>query len=413
MLQRLVFGSFIAVCGCGESSANPASDGSSEGTSTVTTTAATTTTDVDVTGTVDSSSGPTADSTGDTSAEPMWLGLGPYAVGHTSSTLAMIDDRVARVQWWYPAEAAGKPVGLADLEPPGAEHDVLVGLVDAAPEPCTRKVLGSGADVTALAGDAWPLVVFSHCSNCTRYSSSTIAEQLASWGFAVVAPDHVDNTVFDDLDGSSVGVSPGFLATRGDDLTRVIDAIAADGEDVPAGVRGRLDATRLGVMGHSFGSVTAGWVAERDDRVRAVVSIAAPMENPLLPGVSIAGIDVPVLMLLAQEDNSILEIGNNLIRNNFDDANSPVWLVEFIDAGHWSFSDLCGLVAGFSPGCGDGVRQTVPGEPFTYVDIEATRARAADWATTFFAAYLLEDAGAQGWLVAPPVDAAITVASRP
>jgi predicted dienelactone hydrolase len=355
----------------------------------------------------------TADSTsGDTGAPPMGVGPGPHPVGHTTTTLALGDGRSTSVQWWYPASAEGGPTALADLEPAGPRQDALADAIAAAPEPCTRKLVTSAAEAAPLVAEPAPVVVFSHCSDCLRYSSSTIAEQLASWGFVVAAPDHTDNTLFDVLDGTSVGVDPEFLATRGDDIVRVIDAIAADGADVPTALQGHLDVERLGVMGHSFGSVTAGWVAERDDRVDAAVTIAAPVQNPLLPGVTVTNIDVPMLMLLAQEDNSILELGNNLIRSNFDDANPPVWLVEFIDAGHWSFSDVCALVEAFSPGCGDGIRQTVADEPFTYVDIEATRLKAADWVTAFFSASILGDAAAQAWLADPPADDTIVVQSR-
>lgn len=353
------------------------------------------------------------DTTSDTGELEPWRGRGPHGVGHTTSELALVDDRTTLVQWWYPTADVGRgSVGLAELEPAGPHHDTLVGLVGLvadAPEPCTRKLVQSTPDAEPLASGSAGVVVFSHCSNCTRYSSTFIAEQLASWGFVVAAPDHTDNTLFDELAGTSVGVSAAFLATRGDDLGRVIDAIAAD--DVPELLRGRIDGERLGVMGHSFGSVTAGWVTERDERVRATVAIAAPMENPLLPGVTIANIDTPVLMLLAQEDNSILEVGNNLIRSNYDAIGTPALLVEFADAGHWSFSDICALVESFAPGCGEGVRQT-NGEPFTYVDIDATRARAADWATTFFAGYVLDDADALAWLAAPPEEPGISVASK-
>lgn len=358
--------------------------------------------------TADSSGSDTTD-TGDVPSS--WEGIGPNAVGHTTTTIMLVDDRTAAVQWWYPATAEGPAASLVDLEI-DARGEVLAGLVADAPEPCTRKTLGSSPDLEPVAGDVLPVVVFSHCNDCTRYSSSTIAEALASWGFVVAAVDHTDNTLFDAEAGTSVGVSPAFLEVRGDDIGRVIDAVVDGGDAVPDVLEGRLDGDTIGMMGHSFGSVTAGWVAERDDRVDAAVGIAAPMENPLLPGVTITGIDVPLLMLLAQEDNSILEIGNNLLRSNFDDANAPAWIVEFVDAGHWSFSDICALVDGFSPGCGDDERQTVPGEPFTYVDIDQTRRRAADWIVTFYAAHLLGDADASAWLAAPPADAAITVMQK-
>jgi len=410
----------VVVAACSDPAA-PAGDATSAGsdptttspTSAMTATTATETTvgTEDPTDAASTTSG--ADTTGDTGDPDMWRGRGPHGVGHMTTELALVDGRMGLVQWWYPTQGKGEgePVALEDLEPAGPNHDTLAGLVADAPEPCTRKwVLSLGA-AEPLEGQ-FPVVVFSHCNNCTRYSSAFIAEQLASWGFVVVAPDHAGNTLFDELAGMSVGVSPAFLATRGDDIGRVIDAIEADGADVPESLQGHLDIARLGVMGHSFGSVTAGWVAERDDRVRATVAIAAPMENPLLPGVTIANIDTPVLMLLAQEDNSILEIGNNLLRGNYDDAAAPAWLVEFVDAGHWSYSDICALVDAFDPGCGEATRQT-NGEPFTYVDIDETRARSSDWISTFFAAYLLEDADAQAWLAAPPADDAITVESKP
>jgi predicted dienelactone hydrolase len=405
----------FTIVACSDPAA-PADGSSSSGAPTTSTTSPTTTvaTTEGTTEPTDASTSTTAaDTTGDTGELDMWRGRGPHGVGHTSTELALVDERTGLVQWWYPTIRSyqGEPTQLSDFEPPGPNRDTLLALLEDAPEPCTRRWVASIGPADPLADDTFPVIVFSHCSNCTRYSSTFIAEQLASWGFVVVAPDHPGNTLFDELAGTSVGVSADFLATRGDDITRVIDAIAQDGTDVPELLQGRLDVARLGVMGHSFGSVTAGWVTERDDRVLATVAIAAPMENPLLPGVTIANIDTPVLMLLAQEDNSILEIGNNLIRGNYDDANAPAWLVEFIDAGHWSYSDICALVSGFDPGCGEGTRQT-NGEPFTYVDIDETRARSADWITTFFAAYVLGDPMALAWLGEPPADAAITVESK-
>lgn len=415
MLHRLAFVSLFVIAGCSDPEAPAADAATSDAettTSPSTTTATTTETDVDPTETTEQSTTTSADTTGDTGDPDMWRGSGPYGVGHTTTELALVDDRIGRVQWWYPTRQSfeGEPTSLSDLEPPGAERDMLAALLDSAPDECTRKWVLSLGPTEPLEGP-WPVVVFSHCNNCTRYSSAFIAERLASWGFVVVAPDHAGNTLFDELAGTSVGVSPEFLATRGDDIGRVIDAIEADGADVPETLHGQLDIGRLGMMGHSFGSVTAGWVTERDDRVRATVAIAAPMENPLLPGVTIANIDTPVLMLLAQEDNSILEIGNNLLRGNYEDAAAPAWLVEFVDAGHWSYSDICALVDAFDPGCGEATRQT-NGEPFTYVDIDETRARSSDWISTFFAAYLLEDADALAWLAAPPADDAITALSK-
>jgi hypothetical protein len=119
------------------------------------------------------------------------------------------------------------------------------------------------------------------------------------------------------------------------------------------------------------------------------------MENPLLPGVKVADLDVPLLFLVAAEDNSIGELGNDFIRQNYEDANPPAWKVEVADAGHWSFTNICGLVEGFSAGCTDeDVRQTT-GEPFTYLDIDVARGIAQAYTAGFFAATLLDDAAAR------------------
>ena len=116
--------------------------------------------------------------------------------------------------------------------------------------------------------------------------------------------------------------------------------------------------------------------------------------------------------MLAQEDNSILEVGNVLLRGNFADANPPVWLVEFADAGHWSFSDVCGLVPAFDPGCGDGLRQTQPLTPFTYLDNELARDTAASYAARFFAAHLRGEAAADAELDAAEPAEIVTVSVR-
>jgi hypothetical protein len=131
------------------------------------------------------------------------------------------------------------------------------------------------------------------------------------------------------------------------------------------------------------------------------------MENPLIPGVTLAEITQPVMFLVAVEDNSITEFGNRFIRDNYDDAPGAAWKLEVADAGHWSVSDLVGLVDLFAPGCGEGTRQT-DDTPFSYLDPATGRSITASYVTAFFRATLQDDAGARAYLSisAPPVAAA-------
>ncbi len=321
---------------------------------------------------------------------------GPHPVGH--ATFRVTDAaraRTLRLEVWYPAAAtaaaaAAAGTALEDLEPPGEEHDVLAGLVAKA-GPCTRKRVGSVADLPPLAGAGWPVVAFSHCHGCMRYSSAQLAERLASHGVAVVAPDHASNTLFDALKGTRVNIDAAFLAVRAADVRFTLDTVLDPANPaLPDALRGRFDASKVGVMGHSFGAVTAGAVLNQDPRVRAGFAIAAPLDA--LGGVEVAKLNQPVFFLLAQEDNSISEIGNNILRTNFGAMTAKAWLAEVADAGHWSFSDVCGLHASFGAGCGKARRQTDTDLELNYLENEGARALGAAYAAAFFQGQLAGDA---------------------
>jgi dienelactone hydrolase len=320
--------------------------------------------------------------------------MGPYPVGNqTISVVNATEGRVLDVEIWYPATGAPATQSINDFAVDEAERDELAALVASAPEQCTRRETSSGpAPLPASTPARFPLVVFSHCYECTRYSSFSLAERLASHGIAVAAPDHARNTLFDS--GAMLNVE--FLATRASDIAAVADELLADNSQaLPDELQRRFDPGRLAVAGHSFGAVTAGKILQDDARFKAGLIIAAPVENPIFPGVAVANIGEPMMFMVAQEDNSIGELGNLFMRLNFDAAAGPAWKIEIADAGHWSFSDIAGLEPQFDAGCGGGVRQTLPGEPFTYIDNALARDITATYGMLFFASELLDDPAAR------------------
>lgn len=300
--------------------------------------------------------------------------------------------RTLTVQAWYPsaALAADLPIEMLEIDPVRTRY---AGLIAAAP-PCPTRSVHVALDAAPAPG-SFPLVLFSHCHNCTRLSNATTAERLASHGFVVVAVDHADNTLWDHLDGHDANLDSAFLEVRAGDLRFVLDQIAAGAAPISA----VADLRHVRVFGHSFGAVTAGRVAQLEPRVDAALALCAPMENPLIQGVTLADLHVPLMFVVAIEDNSITELGNQLVRKNYRDAKVAAWKLELPDAGHWSTSDLDGLIDLFKPGCGDATRQT-DGSPFTYLDPPTGRAIAAAYVTAFFKATLLDDAGARAYLVA-------------
>lgn len=325
---------------------------------------------------------------------------GPLAVGTRAVSISAGADRDLTVQLWYPAteearaeETAGHPLELLEID--STRRATLEPLVRDAPDGCTRKTLRSAIDAPLLGGDTrLPLVLFSHCHSCARFSEAVVAERLASWGFVVAAPDHVGNTLYEELQGTSAAINEEFLRVRAADIRAVLDAILDGTAPLPAEFEGRFDSEAVGMFGHSYGSVTTGLVLETDDRVQAGAMIAAPPENPLIPGVTLANLSQPALFVLAEEDNSITELGNALIRTNFADYPNRAHLVSVKDAGHWSFSDICALIGLLTPGCGTAMRQTDPAVEFDYLDNETGREVASRYVTAFFALELLGDTGA-------------------
>lgn len=315
---------------------------------------------------------------------------GPYAVANqTISITNYTDGRVLNVELWYPAATAGDSQTIEDFAAQGIERDAISALLSENSENCVTRNTRSGYGLEPARSPAqFPLVAFSHCSECTRFSSFSLAERLASHGIAVAAPDHTLNTLFD----PGAILSEDFLTIRANDIIAVIDELLIpNSAALPDNLQGRFDATKIGMAGHSYGAVTTGKVLQEDDRVKAGYIIAAPVENPLIPGVEVSRIAEPTLYLVAREDNSITEIGNVFIRSNFEAAASPSWKVEVTDAGHWSVSDIAGIIPGFQAGCGNGERQTNPGELFTYIDIDLGLEITAAYGMRFFAGYLLSD----------------------
>ncbi len=346
--------------------------------------------------------------------------FGPYAVGAT--TVVMHDaarDRELRVEVWYPATEAARADmatghGVELFVPAGDDRTAYLDLLRKAPEPGPTRTVHQARGAAALDGEAWPTVMFSHCMNCTRFSLFNVAGYMASHGFAFVAPDHAGGTLFDDLRGESASLDSAFLEVRAADISFVLDRILDDeAAELPAFLQGRFDGERIGMAGHSFGAVTTGKVLSLDDRPKAGFPIAAPLESPLPEGVYLEDIDEPLAFVVAVEDNSITELGNVLIRQNFEAAKAPAWKIEIADAGHLSFTDICGIRSGFDPGCNPNHRAQVdPARDFTYIDLELARNITAAYMAAFFSHTLNDDALGLQYLGADRSAAWVSVESR-
>lgn len=399
MSKGLAIALLVAACATDPSSSDPAADATADAT--------------DVAAPDDAVDSTSDDAPNDdaTATLPDPRALGPYAIGVTTDTWTdPARDRALTVEIWYPSVATQQPPDTILGFVTDAQRAAFEAAV--AESACTTTETRAVRNADPLDLGPQPSVVFSHCHTCTRFSSYTLAEQLASHGFVVAAVDHAGNTWFDAQAGEAFGVDEAGLATRAADLRFALDVLTGvetsiQLNSIATGALTLVDATRLGAFGHSFGSVTTGRVLGEDERLLAGVGIAAPIDSPILNGLAMDELDDPLLYVLAQEDNSITEFGNQLIRDNQAAAPERVSLLEVPDAGHWSFSNLAGL-EGFEPGCGDDNRQTNRA-PFTYLPLADGLDIASDAVTTFFALHLGDAtlaAGAQQaldvWIASSP-----------
>ncbi|MBL8617020.1 MAG: hypothetical protein JNM72_15525 [Deltaproteobacteria bacterium] len=278
---------------------------------------------------------------------------GPYLVGTYASAFTSRDGLELPVQIWYPV----------DPEDQGFLHE-YDGLV-------TGAALN---DATPRCDGLRPVALFSHGNGGVRFQSVFLTEHLASRGWIVVAPDHVGNTLFD-LDDDRLEE---LIFRRPADIADAADWLF----DIEAGSAGPLagcvdPVAGYAVLGHSFGGFTAlaltggAWEAEAiaascgapgrdrwlcdqtlaglearggqaevaDRRVWASVPMTPAGRDVLEP--ALARAVVPTLVIGGGRD-TLTTIERQVEPLYAAVGGRPKALGLLADAGHYTFSDLCG-----------------------------------------------------------------------
>jgi dienelactone hydrolase len=161
---------------------------------------------------------------------------------------------------------------------------------------------------------SYPVVIMRAGASSEVTNYSTLAEDLASHGYVVVgldAPYRTGRVVFPD--GRVIGRTPEnnpelysgqafyrvankLLAAWTADIGFVLDRLARlNASDASGKFRGRLDLTRVGVFGHSFGGAQAAQFYHEDPRCKAGIDVdGAPLGSVIQ-----AGIHKPFMFLLS------------------------------------------------------------------------------------------------------------------
>ena len=235
-----------------------------------------------------------------------------------------------------------------------------------------------------------PVIIFSHGLGGTRDGYEYLGRHWASHGFVTVHLQHPGSD-----DGVWKGTArpmeamraattnPQNITHRPRDVSFAIDELTRL-EKADAAWRGRVDLSRLGVAGHSFGAYTTLAVAgqggtllsARDERVKAAIPISAPATKGARPSIYDA-ITIPLLHLTGTKDDSpIGHTSPSDRRIPFDRIqNAPEFLITFEGADHLVF----------------GGRRTQSGDVPTLQMVKAST-------TAFWEMTLRDDAKARAWL---------------
>ncbi|HEF1904893.1 TPA: carboxylic ester hydrolase [Bacillus cereus] len=154
----------------------------------------------------------------------------------------------------------------------------------------------------------YPILLFSHGFNGFRNQNTFQVEELASQGYIVLSIDHTFDaaaTVFPG--GRTAYVQPINLTDEGDshiklweeDVSFVLNQIEKLNEnDETSFFTGRLDTSRIGMFGHSYGGATAAQILAKDSRVKAAINMDGTLYGEILPE---SGIGKPFLLMNAEE----------------------------------------------------------------------------------------------------------------
>jgi dienelactone hydrolase len=170
---------------------------------------------------------------------------------------------------------------------------------------------------SAASGGPFPVILYSHGYGNDRGSCSEKGPYFASHGYVVIAIDHTDAdvTIFPNgsfFTGADTGLDGTAVQNRIRDLAIALAELERWSLDDPI-FAGRLDLTKVAVMGFSFGGVTAGEMARTNPQCKAAVTLDA-MPYGGAPRLDELGIQKPLLQINAS-DNSDEHIYSRNDRN--------------------------------------------------------------------------------------------------
>jgi dienelactone hydrolase len=355
-----------------------------------------------------------------TAAEPGFAKMvpGPLAVGwklvqqydYARTYQSMIDPvsgqpaqgeraRPIQTQVWYPARQAGTPVTYADYVRTEAEEEDFTrsaSEIDAFLAASRKDAAGRiGAaqadrafgqrmwavrDAPALSGKH-PVVIYAPGAGGSGHEPADLGEYLASHGYVVIA-------------SRSLGAHTRMVVPDADGLDaqmRDIQFLLSYAASLPG-----ADMQRVAIAGWSWGGMTNVFAAERDSRIRALISLDGTREPAHTRRISPYRVTVPWLYV-QRRPQTVAELSEAGIETSFSLLNelkyADVYQVVMYPMEHVDFSSAA-------------LRLARPGhfDEYSRAEVEQAYHWTARYVLEFLNAYLKSDVSGRAFLERKPVE---------
>ena len=258
-------------------------------------------------------------------ATPDYSERGPFAVGITTLTIA--NDRPVDV--WYPAGDEATQ-GVARFS-----HN----LNDPWPESIRSKVpvvddivVDAYPDVAGSSDGPFPIIVESHGFAGTRRDEALTYAHLASWGFVVVAPEHLERNR-----ATVVGQPADFVELDDNEvISAALRLVEQENAREGSPLEGVVDSARITIDGLSAGGRAALEYA-MSTPVAAVIA-RAPAGPDVLDQIAAP------LLIIASDRDVLVDLPS--VEMLYDQLRGPRRLAVILDGGHNTFTDACAQIRG-------------------------------------------------------------------
>lgn len=205
-----------------------------------------------------------------------------------------------------------------------------------------------------IAEGPYPVIIFSTGFGIPSRTYVGLTSYWATFGYVVIKVGHPETKPdVADVDEVWKGQTPEDWRERVDDVRFVMDSLETLQEQYPE-LKGKLDAARLGVSGHSYGAFVTMLISGArtftngtpamyaDPRVKAAVAMSpqGPSELRGLTTESWRDVRIPIMYLTGSADTGLTDSENEPWRRQAFELSPPgdKWFVSIGGVGHLSFT---------------------------------------------------------------------------